>query len=291
MTLTAERPATVENRSIDELRIVHIPGGSTYRVDATESDRWPYLALFARTGPAQVRGRLQLDLGDGDFTVLGNSAPVEIRALEDASVLAILVPAASLGPQAGRMKDADATVWSTSDGTASIVAHLLNGLASQSREYVPTNPGQLAHHVVGMMALLCSDAGATADPHGRGRLMQLAKDFIEEHLADLDLGPDVVAAHANVSTRTLHRMFEAEGITVRGWVRSRRLEHCRIELADLAALHIPVSAVGSRWGLWDAAHFSRLFKSTYGASPRAYRARAVAERDESVAAGQRARSA
>ena len=32
-----------------------------------------------------------------------------------------------------------------------------------------------------------------------------------------------------------------------------------------------MSGIGARWGLWDAAHFSRLFKATYGISPRAYR--------------------
>jgi len=38
-----------------------------------------------------------------------------------------------------------------------------------------------------------------------------------------------------------------------------------------------VSSIATRWGLFDPAHFSRLFKSTYGLSPREYRIRALAE--------------
>jgi AraC-like DNA-binding protein len=276
------RTETVVNRSFDQLEIASVPSGSTYRIEDTDAGRWPFIALFARRGGASVHGRLRIDLGEGDFAVLGNRAPVQVHAGEDSEILAILVPAAALGPQASRMQDAEGTVWSTADGTASIVGHLLNGLAAQPRDYAPANPGQLVHHVVGLMALLCSDAVLDEDRHGRGRLMQIAKDFIEEHLADLDLGPELIAAHTNVSTRTLHRMFEAEGATVRGWIRVRRLEHCRVELADLASMHVPVSAVGSRWGLWDAAHFSRLFKNAYGVSPRGYRARIVAQRPASA---------
>jgi AraC-like DNA-binding protein len=33
-----------------------------------------------------------------------------------------------------------------------------------------------------------------------------------------------------------------------------------------------VAAVGARWGYPDPAHFSRLFKATYGMGPRDYRA-------------------
>ncbi|MEV8610809.1 helix-turn-helix domain-containing protein [Amycolatopsis sp. NPDC051373] len=35
--------------------------------------------------------------------------------------------------------------------------------------------------------------------------------------------------------------------------------------------HVPIAAIGRRWGFSDAAHFSRLFRSTYGRSPREYR--------------------
>jgi AraC-like DNA-binding protein len=33
-----------------------------------------------------------------------------------------------------------------------------------------------------------------------------------------------------------------------------------------------VSVLATRWGLTDAAHFSRVFKTEYGMSPRAFRA-------------------
>ncbi|MEU9872377.1 helix-turn-helix transcriptional regulator [Actinomadura sp. NPDC048021] len=66
-------------------------------------------------------------------------------------------------------------------------------------------------------------------------------------------------------------MFREEGTTVSAWIRERRLEHCRRDLRDPLQLHRPVSAIAAGWGFVDAAHFSRLFKAAYGATPREYR--------------------
>jgi AraC-like DNA-binding protein len=56
---------------------------------------------------------------------------------------------------------------------------------------------------------------------------------------------------------------------VSAWIRRRRLEACRHDLVQTSRA---VSAIGARWGLPDAAHFSRLFRAAYGSSPREYRA-------------------
>jgi AraC-like DNA-binding protein len=71
--------------------------------------------------------------------------------------------------------------------------------------------------------------------------------------------------------RYLHRLFEAQDTTVAAWIRRRRLERCRRDLADPAFRGVPVSAVAARWGLPDPAHFSRLFRRTYGLPPAEYR--------------------
>ncbi|MET4639839.1 helix-turn-helix transcriptional regulator [Mycetocola sp. 2940] len=273
VTSRSEQSA-LSNRSFDQLEIAHLGSGHSLTVRPTfeNTARWPLLALYALRGPASaVRPSGVTELKDAEFTVIRNVAPLEIHTGDSAELLVIRIPAGTLGPHASSMDSADGQIWSTAEGTASLVGHLLNGVAAQRPDYFPANPAQLAQHIVGLMALLCVDGRQAPDAHGRGRMLQLAKDYIESHLGDLDLTPDRIASHENVSTRTLHRLFESEGLTVRGWTRSRRLEHCRVDLADTSSAAIPVSAIGSRWGLWDAAHFSRLFKAAYGLSPRAYR--------------------
>lgn len=263
----------VITRTLDHLQIARLGKRRevSLRPSAAETADMPFTVVYAFKGPVQLRAQHQISLADSDFTVVHNRHPLAIRTLDESEALIIRIPAATLGPQVGAMDAAVGTVWTESDGTASIVGHLLRGIASQRDDYAPASPARLAQHIVGLMALLCPSGAASQNPHGRESLLQSAKEYIEENLGDVDLGPDQIAAHVNISTRTLHRLFERDGHTVRSWIRARRLEQCRVELADGAWSDKPVSAVGAHWGLWDAAHFSRLFKAAYGLSPRAYR--------------------
>jgi transcriptional regulator GlxA family with amidase domain len=59
------------------------------------------------------------------------------------------------------------------------------------------------------------------------------------------------------------------------WIRTLRLENCRRELRDPLLAHCPVSGIAARWGILDAAQFSRAFQSAFGESPRAYRLAAI----------------
>jgi AraC-like DNA-binding protein len=69
----------------------------------------------------------------------------------------------------------------------------------------------------------------------------------------------------------VHRLFTAHGATPAAYIRQRRLDRCRHDLANSAMRNVPVGAIGSRWGLPDASHFSRLFNAAYGMPPAEYR--------------------
>ena len=74
-----------------------------------------------------------------------------------------------------------------------------------------------------------------------------------------------------MSLRSLHQLFHDEGLTVAGWIRQRRLEHCRQDLADPAQALRPVAAIAARWGFSSAGDFSRAFRAVHGLPPAEYR--------------------
>ncbi|GAB7046349.1 helix-turn-helix transcriptional regulator [Catenuloplanes indicus] len=92
------------------------------------------------------------------------------------------------------------------------------------------------------------------------------------HLADPQLCPAAAAARQHVSVRYLHRVLQREGVRFGAWVRHRRLEDTRRDLADPAFGTATVAAVARRWGFTDAAQYSRTFRAAYGMSPREWRA-------------------
>ncbi|MBR7673979.1 helix-turn-helix domain-containing protein, partial [Streptomyces daliensis] len=95
--------------------------------------------------------------------------------------------------------------------------------------------------------------------------------FIERHLADPGLSPRTVAAAHKISVSYLYKLFNSHGTPVAAWIRHRRLEHCRRDLADPRLASLPVHAIATRWGFTHHAHFSRVFRAAYGIPPQELR--------------------
>ncbi len=129
-----------------------------------------------------------------------------------------------------------------------------------------------------VLDLLTAGIAARLDRHGavppetqQNALLIRIRAWIEEHLDYPELSPADVAAAHHISLRYLHKLFSVQQSTVAGWIRHRRLERCRRALLDPAQATRPVSAIAARWGILNAAHFSRVFRDAYGLAPAEYR--------------------
>ncbi|MEU9359679.1 helix-turn-helix domain-containing protein [Streptomyces sp. NPDC048301] len=114
--------------------------------------------------------------------------------------------------------------------------------------------------------------GADTTTHPRRVLLARIRAHIEDHLAEPELSPGAVARAHHISVRYLHRLFEAEGITVARYIRQRRLARCAQELARRSPSPPTVSSIAQRWGFVNPAHFSRTFRDAHGHSPVEWRA-------------------
>lgn len=235
-----------------------------------QDDHWGCVALFADRGTVTVRTEDEtIVLQPEHILVAAPNAEgaLLVTADEAAIVLRLAAPFAAVHQQA-LIAAANRAISVARSGTAGLMSHVLRALASESIAIETEASKRVARHVAGLLAAMCEASGVQTSRS----MLDLAKEVIEDRLGDEDLSPDQIARQINVSTRTLYRLFEAEGLTIAGWIRQRRLEHCRQDLFSDSTDSVTISAIGVRWGLPDAAHFSRLFKSAYGVSPREFRA-------------------
>lgn len=98
--------------------------------------------------------------------------------------------------------------------------------------------------------------------------------YIEAALSDPELSLAMVAAHEKISERLVQKVFEGIGLSFTTYLRQRRLERCRADLANRQYGHLSISDICFRWGFNDAAHFSHSFRDRYQMSPRQFRQQA-----------------
>ena len=103
-------------------------------------------------------------------------------------------------------------------------------------------------------------------------LLQKIYSYIGANLGSSELSPGSIAAAHYISIRHLHALFAEHDTTVSTVIKQRRLEHARADLTDASMRGRTVAAIATRWGFVDAAHFSRVFKQSYGISPSELRA-------------------
>src|SRR5207253_2944172 len=117
-----------------------------------------------------------------------------------------------------------------------------------------------------LQELLCGRSQHPAPSRRTPDLYGVAVAIIRDKMFEPLLGRDRVAEELGVSARTLARAFALHGTTF-----DRSLWNCRLEAAYEALLSnrsgISITEVALRHGFSDSSHFTRRFKTRYGATP------------------------
>ncbi len=103
------------------------------------------------------------------------------------------------------------------------------------------------------------------------RLRAMAVAQISSALLD----PARLARQLGVSRSVLYRALQPEGGVAR-FVKRLRLEWVRGALADPARAGVPIATLAAEAGFFDASSFHRTFRISFGSTPRAWRAAALA---------------
>ncbi|MGJ5830165.1 helix-turn-helix domain-containing protein [Streptomyces ossamyceticus] len=271
---------TAATGRVGALRLSALSAGPL-RVRRTESSAARHEEDFYKLA-LQVSGSVVIEqdgvrsrLTPGDLALCDTSRAYGFTYESPFSTVLVLVPRPLIPLRPETLRAVTGRRMAPDQGVGAVVAPFLRSLTEQSAHCAGPEVSRLADGAVSLVtALLCERLNRAAPVAPHLATMLRIRDYIERHLADPDLTPDVIAGAHGISRRYLFKLFAEEETTVAGWIRTRRLERCARDLADPATRDQPVAAIAARWGLLDGRHFARVFKAVYGETPRDYRRRA-----------------
>ncbi|QJS99186.1 helix-turn-helix domain-containing protein [Streptomyces asoensis] len=238
-----------------------------------------HLALTLRGRQSISHCRRDALVGVGDLLLYDTSHPYDASAFpdDDGTVEGIVVnvPRAAFPLPAAKVDRLLAAPLPGDTGMGALLSQFLLRLAPESDSCRPQDAIRLGGLTVDLITAFLAHHADTEDgvpPESRHHALMVGiHSFIERNLGDLKLSPSAVAASHHISVRYLHRLFQPQGITVSAWIRQRRLERCRRDLADPRLSDRPIGFLAARWGFVHASEFTRAFRRAYGIPPSTYR--------------------
>jgi AraC-like DNA-binding protein len=235
----------------------------------------PYLLILQRAGRSVVtRPPVRIALDTRDLLLVDTAVDAAVAVCGPSRQIRLRLPA----PPAGRLPPI-AVIHGTS-GIAVALAGLLGSVHPEADRLTPAECAGVTAAVFELIQTALGGGGgdvaqrATASPPPPQTPAPLAplQETIEHWLADPGLCPARVAAEHRMSTRQLHRLFRRAGTSFSDFVRHRRLQRCREDLADPRLRALPMTEIALRWGFNDSSHFSRSFRAAFGYTARDFRA-------------------
>jgi AraC-like DNA-binding protein len=221
---------------------------------------------FVCKGVELVReGARQLALTAGDVLLWDGLQPTDVEIVEPFYKRTLIFPREQVLAVCPRLAEIKAIPPLNASGPARLLVRYMNALAAEMPRLDPAASVAAANAALELLRAAVEPSVPATRSAARAAQRAEIRRYIQTHLHDPELSPASIARAYAMSVRALHALFEDAADSVAGFVRSERLARC---LEDLQRPNAgSVTEIAFRWGFCDAAHFSRVFKRAFGATP------------------------
>ena len=232
---------------------------------------------FVGKGVEIVReGSRQLMLKAGNVVLWDGVQPTQVEIVESFYKRTLLFPRDRVTSVCPRLADMTAPPSLGDSPAARLLVRYMNALALEVPSLDPAAGLAAADAALELLRAAVEPSVPSSRAANRAQMRAEVRRYVRNHLQDPTLGPASIARAYAMSVRALHALFEDDDVSVAGLVRGERLARC---LEDLQRPNGgSVTDIAFRWGFCDAAHFSRVFKRTFGSTPSEVRHASLAGR-------------
>jgi len=265
------------------------------QAEIARSPRALYFVNLQLEGESSLRhGSEEVPMRPGDFALVDVTRAFALEFRGPFRQATIEVPHHILAPRLAAPERAPGLVVRTDEGLGGLVSGYIRTVAAMSERADPLADA-LADNLVELIAIAfgaTAEAAWCARPSVDEARRRAVRAYVERNLGDPSLSPARIARAFGISTRYLHKLFEASDESLMRWVVRRRLERCRDDFVAPAMRDRSIAEIAFGWGFTDLSHFGRAFKAAFGESPREHRRHARREEpnDQTRPAGRASKS-
>jgi AraC family transcriptional activator of tynA and feaB len=221
-----------------------------------------------------TEGDRKLDLTAGDVVRWDGLKPTDVEIIESFHKRTLLFPRDRVLALCPRLGEVDVFPALGQSGPARLLVRYMNALVAELPRLDMAAGTAAANAALELLRAAIEPTLPASRSVTRAAMRSEIRRYVRNHLHDPTLSPALIARAYAMSVRALHALFEDADESVAGLVRSERLHRC---LEDLQRPNAgSVTDIAFRWGFCDAAHFSRVFKREFGATPSEIRRATVA---------------
>jgi len=271
-----DREASIRGCDLGEIRLCSVALGE-HRLESARGD---YGAeenglvkfLFLEEGECLVEqdGR-SVTLGAGQWCAIDKTLPFSTAAPRSTRQLALALPKRRLAGWQGGIRQALVMPHGFLHGAGNVLHESAAAAINAATVLGRRDRARLGDALVHMLNMAWQADPEVAGARTRRARRHAVMDYVERNLVDPDLDISRIAQALGYSKRTLHKLFADDSTTLSRLIWNRRLEHCRQQLLDPAQARRSITEIAHSWGFSDSQHFSRAFKTRFGASPRDFR--------------------
>ncbi|MFI6263235.1 helix-turn-helix domain-containing protein [Micromonospora sp. NPDC051006] len=234
-----------------------------------------FLTLQGSGESAMAQHGRHARLRSGQFAVYTTTTPYTLMFDHGLDAHFFRIPLAELALPEPALREVSARPLGAGNPVAELTAAYLRRIADSPDLRSRAVAASLAQPTIDLVrvALLSSMADPSMGKESMQTTLELRLfEYLRTHLGDHDLTAAKIAAAHHISVRHLYTVLARASVSLGDWLRTHRLEACRRELAQPHARDRTIASIAHQWGFADATHFSRVFRETYGMTPRDWRA-------------------
>ncbi|WP_273151803.1 helix-turn-helix domain-containing protein [Methylophaga thiooxydans] len=233
-----------------------------------------YFAVLLTSGRYKLeQGGREVFLKPGEMSFYDATQPHRITIPDKFSKILISIPRPLLDKRLINAGNLTATKLPTKNGIGSVAAAMIESTTQQINSISALNFQQLAMPVLDLFTLLVSEqkAGLSSLSHHQTYALLRVKQFIHLYISESTLNTAMVSEGVGLSVRYINNLFSNEQTSLMRYITQQRLELSRRYLSNIIHRNLSITEIAMQCGFNNMAHFSRIFRQTYGASPREYR--------------------